>query len=178
MKTFETIYTHYFEQNWSFFQHFLPGPDTIDLPDNQYYRIPVYKGTSTVLLMLWNPGARTAIHDHQNGRGMVKVLKGKVREEYFQFHEGELKLLSDNVYVPGQILPVAADRIHSISNAQREFSVTLHVYETPSECLEGVSLYDPQLRRVGLLNNHAVRASWKEKPEAFSNVRSFDQSDL
>jgi hypothetical protein len=171
MEKFEDICRTYFDKDMSFFEPYLNTESR--LLENQYFRIPVHKGDSVVILMLWGPGSKTAIHDHGSGRGRVKVLKGLVTEDHYSFDNPELKLVSSLPHGPGEILDVAADRIHSVSNAQGESSVTLHIYETPTESLEGTLLYDPENKRIGVLNKLATRASWSEKPVAFSSIRPF-----
>jgi quercetin dioxygenase-like cupin family protein len=173
MEHFEEICTKFHAGSWDDYRSFVPPGIADPLTQDEYYRIPVYKGECMVILMLWGPGATTALHDHGGSRGRVKVLKGSVTEERYTFDGSRLELISSNKGQPGDILNVSVNDIHSVRNHEDEMSVTLHVYETNSNSFEGTKIYDRENRRVGVLNGMATRATWREKPEAFSSITYF-----
>jgi predicted metal-dependent enzyme (double-stranded beta helix superfamily) len=175
MDHFEEICNKYYEGDWESYRSFVPPGIPNPMNVDEYYRIPVYKGECMVILMLWGPGALTAIHDHGGTRGRVKVLKGKIREERYHFGGNKLDLISINVAVPGELLGVEVNDIHAIINEEKEMSVSLHVYDTSSNSFEGTVIYDAENKRIGVLNKFASRASWREKPEAFSSIIHFSE---
>ena len=173
MELFEDICKRYYDQDLGSFQPFL-NPEILDrLNENDYLRIPIYQGECQVILMVWGIGAKTAIHDHGGSRGRVKVMKGCVTEKRYRFQNRKLEILSSEDHKPGEILDVAPDTIHAVSNKASEVSMTLHIYDIPSGSFEGTILYDKENQKIGILNNLATKASWKEKPEAFSRITDF-----
>jgi hypothetical protein len=174
MEDFETICGGYFQGGWETYRKFIPAGMNSSLTETEYFRIPVFKGGYMVVLMLWGPGAETAIHDHGGARGSVKVLKGKLVESRYRFRNPVLEKYSEITANPGEVLEVSATDIHAISNPQNEMSASLHIYSTDSASLEGTVIYDAVNKRIGILNQHATRASWREKPEAFMSIRGFD----
>ncbi len=177
MKTehFEEICNKFHKGTWEDFRRMVPSGIPDPLTEDEYYRIPVYKGDCLVILMLWGPGAKTALHDHGGSRGRVKVLKGSVIEERYTFDGSKLEFLSSNKGQCGDVLDVSVNDIHSVQNPEKEMSVSLHVYETNSNSFEGTTIYDAENKRVGVLNSMATRATWRENPEAFSSIRYFGQ---
>lgn len=175
MDHFETICKDYFEGGWEKYKSFLPPGIPSLLTTDEYYRIPVFKGECMVIMMLWGPGARTAIHDHGGSRGTVKVLKGRLTEKRFRFDGSKLEQYSTTTGIPGDILSVSSTDLHSIENGEDEMSVSLHIYDTASNSFEGTVIYDAVNKRFGVLNGFASRASWREKPEAFSSITYFGQ---
>jgi cysteine dioxygenase len=173
MEHYNEICKKYHDGTWEDYRSFVPPGIPDPLTEAEYYRIPVYKGECMVVLMLWGPGATTALHDHGGSRGKVKVLKGALVEERYRFTGSALDFLSRTEGVAGDILSVSESDIHSIKNPGKDLSVSLHVYETNSNSFQGTKIYDLENKRIGVLNNLATRATWREKPEAFSSIQSF-----
>jgi len=173
MESFEEICEKYHAGTWDDYRSFIPPGIPDPLTEDEYFRIPVYKGSCMVVLMLWGPGATTALHDHGGSRGRVKVLKGSVIEERYTFDGLDLTHISSVHGHPGDILAVSPHDIHSVRNPENDMSVTLHVYETDANSFEGTKIYDVENKRVGILNSQATRATWREKPEAFRQIVYF-----
>jgi cysteine dioxygenase len=173
MSQFEAIRKTYFEKDLSYFQQFITPDIAESHTKAEYFRVPVYEGECMVILMLWGPGSTTAIHDHAGSRGSVKVLHGTVKEERFLYKNGELKCISSVEGTPGAVLHVSSSDLHAVSNPTSERSISVHVYDTSSNSLAGTTIYDPEQKRIGVLNDKATRSSWAEKAEAFSKVIPF-----
>jgi cysteine dioxygenase len=85
--------------------------------------------TYTLLLLCWNPGQESPIHDHPCDGCWMQVLEGDVRECRYDeelhcisdetFHEGELGYITDSM------------GYHKVGNPTNEPSVTLHLYAPP-----------------------------------------------
>ena len=57
----------------------------LDVPAKTYKRFPVFNNENAVaILMLWGAENKTAIHDHKNYEGKIKVLKGELTEVYYK----------------------------------------------------------------------------------------------
>ena len=101
-----------------------------------------------VLLLCWEPGQQTPIHNHSGQRGWVRVLRGRMEEASYRTLSQEPPPWAWDVAVPveqtgTQEIPagrgvVTVDRvrsIHRLGNPARfkddERAVTLHVYSRP-----------------------------------------------
>lgn len=104
-----------------------------------YKREVVYKDDNCeVVLITWEPGATTPIHDHGESIGRVTVLRGVIEE---RFYDSE-----DCVWSPWLKRPVGPDLreapgdIHVMSNRSGEAAVTLHIYRPPLV----MKIYEPR----------------------------------
>ena len=58
--------------------------DQIEVPEKTYKRLPVFNNENCVaILMLWGVNNKTAVHDHKNYEGKIKVLKGVFHPKLF-----------------------------------------------------------------------------------------------
>jgi hypothetical protein len=125
--------------------------------------------------MVWGKTAGTAIHGHAGFEGTVKVIQGAIREEKYEFSDSKIRQISSGIFFPGEILPEDIDTIHSIINQNYAYSVTLHIYNTGRNTLAGTVLYDPDTKKIGILNDLAKTTSWNEDPTAFKCIIPFEQ---
>ena len=59
--------------------------DQINVAEKTYKRLPVFNNENCVaILMLWGQNNKTAVHDHNNYEGKIKVLKGELTEVYYK----------------------------------------------------------------------------------------------
>lgn len=89
-----------------------------------------------IIAVLWAPGSRSAIHDHENTLGAVTGILGEVRETKFKisdFGDGwvalkdsENQLLNRNFVSP--ISPRDGEQLHVMANETLSWAATLHVY--------------------------------------------------
>ena len=177
MQSCKEIKEFYLHKESSFFYSLIAKETVAGIPHSEYLRIPVYSGKCIVLLMIWGINAGTAIHGHGGVEGTVKVIKGIVREEKFEFTGTDIELISSKIHIPGDVLSEDTGTIHSIINQDETLSVTLHIYNTDKNTLAGTVMYDPENRRIGVLNDLAKSTSWKEDPMAFKCIIPFEQSD-
>ena len=64
------------------------------VPNETYVRIPVYNDEFVAILMLWGIDNCTAIHDHSNYDGRIKVLKGSLTEVSYRENSNFIEYLS------------------------------------------------------------------------------------
>ena len=88
-----------------------------------------------IILLVWNPGKESPIHDHPCNGCWVRVLENSVQEVVYEKNENEsLSLTADNVYTEGGVTWMHDKKgFHKIGNPNEEVSVTLHVYSPPYE---------------------------------------------
>ena len=86
-----------------------------------------------LILLCWEPGAKTSIHDHGGEDCWVYQLEGTISE--FRYEEGEAGTLVETQQLdlkPGKLTFMNDEMgYHSISNLSDERALTLHVYASP-----------------------------------------------
>ncbi len=147
--------------------------DKVVVQPETYQRIPVYKGEKSVaILMVWGKDNVTAIHDHSNFDGRIKVLKGTLSEVNYRENFNFIEYNGVKTAFAGQVLPEEIGGIHSIINQSDDFSVSVHVYGTSQLNLDGVRIFDTKSRRVAWLNEYANSCSWQLPENAYSRIIS------
>lgn len=104
-------------------------------------------GKSNILVVVWNPGKGSPVHDHANAHCVMKILKGSLRETVYsypqtdgespvpvrtiEYHENQATYISDKI------------GLHKIENAsETEVAVSLHLYTPPHAHNYGFNLFD------------------------------------
>ena len=144
--------------------------DEIQVPNNTYIRLPIYKGKFVAFLMLWGRDNRTAIHDHKNYEGMIKVLKGSLCEISYCEKEDFIQYDSESIAHEGAVFPEDYGGIHSVVNKSKDISVSLHLYNRQQADLEGIRLFDLQQRKIAILSDKATSCAWNLPKEAYQFV--------
>jgi cysteine dioxygenase len=93
--------------------------------------------TYSLLLLCWNPGKESVIHDHPGDGCWVKVLDGSIREcRYRQLEDDR----DDSPLYCYQDVTVGTDTVtyiddsegyHKIGNPEQRVAATLHLYSPP-----------------------------------------------
>jgi cysteine dioxygenase len=115
--------------------------------DDEYARNLVVRTPHFELLVLcWQVGQHSTIHDHGGSLNAIRVLSGELTSRVFRpaAHakpgEGPVELVSEERVGPGQPL-VGVDRggVHQLADTSDEPLVTVHVYAPP---LQELTVYD------------------------------------
>mmetsp|Transcript_9581 Transcript_9581/g.14027 ORF Transcript_9581/g.14027 Transcript_9581/m.14027 type:complete len:222 (+) Transcript_9581:75-740(+) len=91
----------------------------------------------TLLLLCWNPGKESPIHDHPCDGCWMHVCEGSVKEVQYAKDEGtdSLKCTADKVFTEGENAYIddfiGYHKVGNPSSSQR--AVTLHLYSPPIE---------------------------------------------
>ena len=145
--------------------------DQIEVAEKTYKRLPVFKNDNCVaILMLWGNNNKTAVHDHKNYEGKIKVLKGELTEVYYKETEDFIEYEGAGVAIEGLVFEEELGGIHSIVNNKNVLSVSLHIYKTPELNLSGVRIFDTEKKRWAVLTDKAPSCSWNLPDEAFEKV--------
>ncbi|RMZ80066.1 hypothetical protein DV737_g3136, partial [Chaetothyriales sp. CBS 132003] len=121
-------------------------------PKRSYTRNLVDEGNgkSNLLVLVWNPGKGSPIHDHANAHCVMKILKGSLKETQYAvpnatgssqqppqvtkestYEENEVAYISDNI------------GLHKMTNGSAtEPAVSLHLYTPPHAAHFGFNLFD------------------------------------
>jgi len=142
----------------------------IAVPQNSYVRVPIYTDACCAILMLWGNRDQSAIHDHLNYDGLIKVLKGNLTEISYEEEKNFIKKTGEGVAPEGAVFAEDLGGIHSIVNNLPAISVSLHVYRTPQTNLNGVRIFDVEHRKIGYLNEKASSCSWMLPADNFQKI--------
>jgi len=120
--------------------------------DNRYARNLVHKTEQfEIMVMCWNAGQRSSIHDHAGSLGGLKILQGELTESLFdKAPNGMIRSLSSVDYAAGDTRVEETSLIHQISNLQVEDrrAISVHIYVPPLVRMNIYSLEDPSVRNV------------------------------
>jgi cysteine dioxygenase len=86
--------------------------------------------TYTLLLLCWNPGKESPIHDHPCDGCWLKVFRGSVQECRY---DSNLQCVSDETFHEGQLGYIYDSMgYHKVGNPSKfEGAITLHLYAPP-----------------------------------------------
>jgi cysteine dioxygenase len=103
--------------------------------ERTYWRHLVCRNEAVEMLVLcWQPGQRTVIHDHNGSVGAVLVQQGVLWETMFNFDEQKgLSYNSISERQPGTVIGADVPDIHQLGNpdVSEQDLVTIHVYSPP-----------------------------------------------
>ncbi len=120
--------------------------------EKRYARNLVYKDRRfEIMIMCWNAGQRSSIHDHAGSLGGIKILQGELTECLFErAANGMIKSLSSAEYAIEEARVEETSLIHQISNLQAENgkTVSVHIYIPPLVRMNVYSLEDPAVRNI------------------------------
>ena len=81
-----------------------------------------------ILLMTWNPGDFTAIHNHGVTEWGGVYFFGKATHRLYEIEDGSLRLSRKDIFEKGQIAAVCGDLTHMMGNSGKTGFMTLHIY--------------------------------------------------
>jgi cysteine dioxygenase len=96
-----------------------------------YMRHPIYLGEDwEVMVIAWDAGQRTPIHDHRGVMGSMLVYSGTLMEERFETPEGCPKLLESSRRPAGDACTTSPTLLHRLFPANGK-TLSLHIYRPP-----------------------------------------------
>lgn len=86
-----------------------------------------------LILICWESGQLTPIHDHGGEECWVKIIKGKFRETIYKVnHQGKLANVNSIISVANDITYMKDFMgFHRLENLSKERSMSLHLYAKP-----------------------------------------------
>lgn len=126
---------------------------------DHYVRHAIHLGEDwEVMLIAWETGQKTPIHDHRGVAGSMIVLDGGLVEEVFDTPNGRPDLLVRSEYGTGAASIISPTMLHRLM-PRKGRSISLHIYRPP-------------LRKMGIWETEGmteIRASgYDTGPEVFS----------
>jgi cysteine dioxygenase len=116
----------------------------IQFTTERYARNLVYKCDDFECLVLcWQPGQRSPIHDHANSICAVYTVDGQLSaDNYRKMANGHIRADYSEDFKPGSVLSIQTTEIHQVSNLQDSAGlISLHFYLGP---LQNSFLYSVQ----------------------------------
>ncbi len=86
-----------------------------------------------LILLCWQKGQLTPIHDHGGKECWVKIIQGEFRETLYKLDKaGELNAVKSSISKPGDIsYMIDFMGFHRLENIHNERSMSLHLYAKP-----------------------------------------------
>ncbi len=120
--------------------------------DKRYARNLVHKTAAfEIMIMCWNAGQRSSIHDHAGSLGGLRILSGALTESLFEkAPNGMIRSLNSADYAAGATRVEETSLIHQISNLQSENrrAISVHIYVPPLVRMNVYSLEDPAVKNI------------------------------
>ncbi|HAI81239.1 MAG TPA: hypothetical protein DCL65_09445 [Chryseobacterium sp.] len=135
-----------------------------------FIRIPVFEDDPFAVLTVWGSDSCTAIHDHGNYDGRIKILKGSLGVVNYRENSNFIEFNSLSVGGEGDIFTEELAGIHSIINNEDDISVSLHLYRSDQLNLEGVRIFDTEHRKIAYLSHEAKSCAWGLEAEAYTKI--------
>lgn len=162
----------------------LPYADFDHPAKDSYGRKMVYKGVNyEVMVMSWNKGDLSAIHDHGHTMwGAVKIF-GKAEHATFRWEDEDISTLARWQVKEGDVLGVGHSLVHQMGNSDQEPFLSLHIYGhvDPQDNITGEArifdLYHQQIQRVNggaffnLKDNEIVKKQEGPKADFATELR-------
>lgn len=104
-----------------------------------------------IMIMCWNSGQRSSIHDHAGSLGGLKVLSGMLTESMFErAPNGMIKSQHSTDHGEGAMRVEEAGLIHQISNLQvaSQQAISVHIYVPPLTRMNVYSLEDASVKNI------------------------------
>jgi cysteine dioxygenase len=128
--------------------------DYIHFSDERYSRnLLAYGPQFYALVLCWQPGQASPIHDHKGASCGVRVIEGVATETSFGWDGDQLVEKSVTTMSAGEVCGSFDDDIHEIRNNGETNLVTLHIY---SPYLDNINLYDRETGEVTVFSDPMV----------------------
>ncbi|APY07897.1 hypothetical protein BWZ20_06090 [Winogradskyella sp. J14-2] len=101
---------------------------------HDYTRNCFYKDKNFELILIcWDKGQKTAIHNHNGEECWVYLLEGELEEDFYELDDsGQLEYKSSQILRPNEITKSEGhDVFHSLGNSTKSRAISLHVYAKP-----------------------------------------------
>lgn len=115
--------------------------DRVRFSPNQYMRHPILLWEDwEIMLIGWESGQITPIHDHRGVMGGMAVLSGALAEERFTTPGNLPRLADDRVRQEGDLSEIGPTVLHRLA-PRTPRAVSLHIYRPP---LRTMGIWDAQ----------------------------------
>ncbi len=107
---------------------------------SRYVRHPISVADGwEVMLIAWETGQKTPIHDHRGAMGSMAVFSGSLVEERFDTPDGRPELTDRSVRPAGDLCDIGPEVLHRLFPGKGR-SISLHIYRPP---LREMGIWEP-----------------------------------
>ena len=101
---------------------------------NNYYKKKIYSNElAEMFIITWNINAESKVHDHPDEGCILKVLKGKLKEEIYENREDKIEYISEQILKYNDVgFQISNKYLHKIKNINKDYTVSLHIYSPPN----------------------------------------------
>ena len=128
-------------------------------PDESYGRHVLFNSPKLeVVVMSWNTGDYTSIHDHGSTQWGAVVCFGQIEHTCFELQNQRLCISNKDILTSNEICLVSNKLIHQMGNPFKSPAMTLHIYGTDhcaTEVTASAKNYDPLQNKVHYANGGA-----------------------
>ena len=105
----------------------------LNFSEETYTRTKMFSNDQIeIILICWDAYQTSGIHDHPNNGCLMKVLKGKLKEDVYVNEDNNYKFTYTNILTENDVGYRQADTyIHNIINGDIP-SISLHIYSPPN----------------------------------------------
>ncbi|OQE07198.1 hypothetical protein PENVUL_c014G02984 [Penicillium vulpinum] len=115
---------------------------------------------ANILLLVWNPGKGSPVHDHANAHCIMKVLAGTLQETIYNVPDqdsdlhGPLEIKSDTRHTMNDVAYISDDiGLHRVHNPSSDHvAVSLHLYTPPNAADYGYNIYNEETGKASFVN--------------------------
>ncbi|CAG8935726.1 unnamed protein product [Penicillium salamii] len=104
---------------------------------------------ANILLLVWNPGKGSPVHDHANAHCIMKILAGTLQETVYRIPDqaserAPLEIKSDTRHTMNDVAYISDDiGLHRVYNpSSDQVAVSLHLYTPPNAADYGYNVYN------------------------------------
>ncbi|MGL6341811.1 MAG: cysteine dioxygenase, partial [Waterburya sp.] len=109
-------------------------------PEDYQRRIIYRDSNCEIILVCWQPGQFSPIHDHGDSLNVTHVYQGVLTSRTFAQTDSATKiaplLLEEKYLQPGELIGVDRTQIHQIANTSEENLITLNFYAKPLQQMQ------------------------------------------
>ncbi|MEY2831287.1 MAG: hypothetical protein RLZZ574_545 [Cyanobacteriota bacterium] len=110
-------------------------------PENYQRRILYRDSCCEIILVCWQPGQFSSIHDHGDSLNVTFVYQGVLTSKTFTRNDSATEtlsplLLEEKYLQPGELIGVDRAQIHQLANTSEQNLVTLNFYAKPLQQMQ------------------------------------------
>lgn len=137
-------------------------------PEN-YQRQIIYRDSSCeIILVCWQPGQFSSIHDHGDSLNVTRVYRGVLTSRTFTRNDlvpGESSplLVQEKYLQPDELVGVDRTQIHQLANTSEQNLITLNIYAKPLQQMQVYNSMSGQSQLAPIQTKNQTRLVYRSK---------------
>lgn len=144
-------------------------------PENYQRQILYRDSCCEIILVCWQPGQFSPIHDHGDSLNVTRVYQGVLTSRTFthnDFVPGESSplLVQEKYLQPGELVGVERAQIHQLANTSEQNLITLNIYAKPLKQMQVYNSMSGQSKLSPIQSKSKTRLiDRSKKPDRFES---------